>query len=481
MRSNSLIQSVPYRKGTGLSFSSGILSAAMAAMDAVGVFAVGIGWYISYLGWQSTTYPTYVGASLLGSLLLIAALNHNGYYAPHFGNRFLTQFRGIASSWLGVFLSLVLAAYALKISANVSRVWSFAWFSSALLLLLVQRMLLSQFIIKAADQGKLAQRTIILGAGEHGKRLLRHLERFAEPWITVTGLFDDRLARVGQNVMGYPVRGNLADLLQHISEQRVDSILIALPRKAERRVAQLTETLRDFSMNIYLAPDGIGFIDHQQEFEFIARIPMLRIASRPIRGWRRFVKEAEDRLVTLPLLLFLMPLMLIIAAAIKLDSKGPVFYRQVRRGFNKKTFKILKFRTMHNDCGVQNRFQQARRNDVRVTRVGRILRCTSLDEVPQLINVLKGDMSLIGPRPHPIPLDEQYAPRITHYFARNRIKPGITGWAQVNGFRGETQTLEMMEKRVTHDIYYMENWSLIFDIQILVMTAFVGFVHKNAY
>ncbi|MGF1614540.1 MAG: undecaprenyl-phosphate glucose phosphotransferase, partial [Gammaproteobacteria bacterium] len=448
----SLVPSILHRSAIGLSFSSRALSVVIAAADALCVFAMGIALYAAYLGWSSSTYPTYVVASGLGSLLLVAVLNQSGHYTAHYGDDLLRHAKGVLATWAGVFLTLVLAAYALKISANVSRLWSFAWFASTLVWLLIQRALLWQFIRRAAVQGKLAQRTVILGAGAQGERLLKHLKQRAEPWIAVTGVFDDRTTRIQSSIMGFPVLGNMDDLLHFVGEHRVDNVLVAFPWAAERRLAQVIDRLRELAVDVYLVPEAVGQMHSEQGFNFIARTPMLQVVSRPLNGWRRMLKEVEDQLLAFPLILLLMPIMLVIALAIKLDSKGPVLYRQQRRGLNKKPFEILKFRTMYEGRG-ENHFRQARRNDVRVTRVGRFLRRTSLDELPQLLNVLKGDMSLIGPRPHPIPLDDQFAPRIDGYFARNRVKPGITGWAQVNGFRGETATLDKMEGRVSHDNY----------------------------
>lgn len=481
MSAETLAQGIPYPHNKSLSFSARVFSSVLASSDAICALASGTTLYISYLGWHSTTYPTYVGASALGALLLTSALNHAGFHTPHLGNDFLRHVKGIVSIWIGVFFALILAAYVLKISSNVSRVWSFAWFGSVMLLLVAQRILLWKLILRAALLGKLTQRTVILGGGDPGKRLLKHLEQWAEPWVKVVGVFDDRIARIGPSIRDYPLMGNLEDLLQFVSEQRVDNVLIALPWTAEQRLWQIIERLRELSVDVYFAPDGVGLIDSELKFRFIARTPMLGVVSKPINGWDRLLKEAEDRLIALPLLLLLMPTILLIAVAIKLNSEGPVFFRQERRGLNKKTFEILKFRTMYHKRCLENDFRQAQQNDLRVTRVGRFLRRTSLDELPQLFNVLKGDMSLIGPRPHPVWLDEEHAARIEGYFARNRVKPGITGWAQVNGFRGETRTPHKMKMRIAHDIYYIENWSLLFDIRILFMTVFVGFIHKNAY
>jgi exopolysaccharide biosynthesis polyprenyl glycosylphosphotransferase len=181
------------------------------------------------------------------------------------------------------------------------------------------------------------------------------------------------------------------------------------------------------------------------------------------------------------LLIGFSPILLLIMVAIKLNSRGPILFRQRRYGFNNNEFAVLKFRTMREDAPSDAGVEQAKRMDPRVTLVGRILRRTSLDELPQLINVIRGEMSLVGPRPHAVEHNEEYAMVINEYLSRHRVKPGITGWAQVNGFRGETKTVDLMRQRVQHDLYYIDNWSVLFDLRILVMTLFVGFIHRNAY
>src|SRR5262249_13558848 len=214
-------------------------------------------------------------------------------------------------------------------------------------------------------------------------------------------------------------------------------------------------------------------------FEAVAGIPMLAVHERPIVGWSLLLKEIEDRLFAAVLLLVLLPVFALIALAIKLDSQGPVFFRQKRYGFNNNPITIFKFRQMvasPEEAGVP----QARRNDPRVTRVGAFLRRTSLDELPQLINVLNGEMSLVGPRPHAVAHNEQYAKVIDDYLSRHRVKPGITGWAQVNGLRGETDTPEKMRLRVQHDLFYIDNWSFWFDLKILALTPFAA-INRNAY
>jgi Undecaprenyl-phosphate glucose phosphotransferase len=208
---------------------------------------------------------------------------------------------------------------------------------------------------------------------------------------------------------------------------------------------------------------------------------MLNVFEKPLAGWNYIVKIIEDRVLAAGILVLIMPLLLLLSALIKLDSRGPVLFRQKRYGFNNEVIEVFKFRTMYVDRCEDQLVAQATKYDPRVTRVGRILRRTSLDELPQFLNVLSGTMSIVGPRPHAVAHNEQYSRLIDEYLARHRVKPGITGWAQVNGLRGETETLDKMEQRVRYDLYYIENWSLLFDIRIILRTLFVGFSHPNAY
>jgi putative colanic acid biosynthesis UDP-glucose lipid carrier transferase len=215
--------------------------------------------------------------------------------------------------------------------------------------------------------------------------------------------------------------------------------------------------------------------------DYLGGLALMNIHRHALSGWNRVFKGLEDRILALAGLIVLSPLLLLVALAIKLDSAGPVFFRQRRLGFNNDEFYVLKYRTMMVAEDDPNAITQATRADPRVTRVGAILRRTSIDELPQLLNVLRGEMSLVGPRPHAIAHNRQYAEIVDQYLGRHRVKPGITGWAQVNGLRGETDTLEKMRQRVEYDLYYIDNWSLLFDLRILLLTPFVGFVNKNAY
>ncbi|MFO1190220.1 MAG: exopolysaccharide biosynthesis polyprenyl glycosylphosphotransferase [Alphaproteobacteria bacterium] len=238
--------------------------------------------------------------------------------------------------------------------------------------------------------------------------------------------------------------------------------------------------IRTLPVAVKLYPD---LVDPEvgRGFSLVGGLPMLDVYERPLAGWNVIVKTASDWLLALVIFMAMLPVMAVIALAVKLDSPGPVLFRQRRYGFNSNEFTTLKFRSMRADAGDESGGPQARRADPRVTAVGRFLRRTSLDELPQLLNVLAGDMALIGPRPHAVAHNRYYADIIDGYLGRHRVRPGITGWAQVNGLRGETDTLEKMRMRVQYDLYYIDNWSLLLDLKILLLTPFVTLVGRNAY
>jgi Undecaprenyl-phosphate glucose phosphotransferase len=276
--------------------------------------------------------------------------------------------------------------------------------------------------------------------------------------------------------------GGLDDLIAHARAHKIDDVVVALPWQSSQHVADTVERLKELPLNVYLGTDLVGYdLAFRPALGHYSELPMFEVVRRPISGWSAALKTAEDYVISATALILIFPLLLVIAAAIRSETPGPVFFMQDRLGFNNKPFRIYKFRTMHHQKVPERLVRQAQRDDPRITRVGRFLRATSLDELPQLLNVQNGTMSLVGPRPHAISHNEEYGERIRNYFARHRVKPGITGWAQVNGLRGETETLDKMEERIRHDIYYAENWSLLFDLRILVMTAFVAPFQKTAY
>jgi Undecaprenyl-phosphate glucose phosphotransferase len=269
----------------------------------------------------------------------------------------------------------------------------------------------------------------------------------------------------------------IAGFFGRLSEP-VDEIVVALPSYAMQPLHQVLRAVATIPANVTLST-GMGGYSVAANDRWPGR--GVSVCRRPIGGCRQLIKRSMDIALACAGLVCLAPLMAGIAIAIKLDSRGPVLFRQTRYGMNNQLLTILKFRTMHASAALDATVPQARKHDPRVTRIGNFLRRSSLDELPQLINVLRGEMSLVGPRPHAVVHDEQYAATLERYLERHRVKPGITGWAQVNGFRGETDTIEKIERRLAYDLYYIENWSLMLDIRILLLTLLVGIRQRNAY
>ena len=324
---------------------------------------------------------------------------------------------------------------------------------------------------------------VVIGGGQQAEKLFAHIQRTQPRFVSVLGLFADDSGVVGGAFAGFPVLGGREDVFSYVRSHPVDDVIIALPWAADREIATIVSKLRELPVNVYLGADLVGFrLPFRPPPDHFGELPVVEVTGRPLAGWGGIRKAAFDYAVGFILTILLLPLMALIAIAIKLDSRGPVLFRQERLGFVNRVFSIYKFRTMRAEasvCGEET--VQATRNDPRVTRLGRILRRTSLDELPQLLNVLNGTMSLVGPRPLAVDHNEAYAQIVRGYFARHRVKPGMTGWAQVNGLRGEITSNENLEARVKFDIYYAENWSTLLDLRILVMTAIICLTGRNAY
>ncbi|GLQ07939.1 undecaprenyl-phosphate glucose phosphotransferase [Sneathiella chinensis] len=380
------------------------------------------------------------------------------------------------------FFLLLAVAFSLKISDNFSRIWMYSFGFSSFTLVVVSRIVGFFVVSTLIEKGLCKRNVIIFGAGPQAERLMEQLTQHTPSMQRIVGIFDDRKTRNEGHIGPYPILGNMDQLKRFVRTYKVDDIIIALPWTADERQVDLVRQLRELPTHIHLVSDLVGFrFPNKPSPNHFGGVPMIEVVDSPLSDWKVAIKWLEDRILGTLLLILSVPVLLAIAIAIKLESKGPVLFKQKRFGYNNQIFEIYKFRSMYTDCGDAPVTVQASKNDPRITRVGRIIRRTSLDELPQLLNVVLGTMSLVGPRPHAVDHNEEYAALIDGYFARHKVKPGITGWAQVNGYRGETNTLDKMEARVQHDTYYCENWSLMFDLQILVMTAFVGFVHRNAY
>jgi Undecaprenyl-phosphate glucose phosphotransferase len=394
------------------------------------------------------------------------------------------QLGRVALGWTGVVGVLLLAAFAAKMSSNFSRGWAILWYLWSIGLFMAVRFAAFAVISRWMESGRLTREIAIVGAGPHGRRLVQHLHAQNGSDVRIVGIWDERATRPLDPVEGVAVRGTVEDLLAWARQHPVDQIVVALPWAAEQRVMKVLKKLWELPVDIRLAPDMIGFRLAHCSYSDLGSVPMVNVFDRPLSEDRLLLKRLEDMVFALLMLAIFAPVMLLTAIAIRLDSRGPALIRQTRYGFNNQKITVWKFRSMHLDDCRDAAPVQVTADDPRVTRIGRFLRRTSIDELPQIFNVLSGVMSVVGPRPHSVGTragDVLFEDAVAEYAARHRVKPGLTGWAQVNGWRGETDTVEKIQRRVDHDLYYIENWSLFLDVKIVLMTVFTVLRGKNAY
>jgi len=392
----------------------------------------------------------------------------------------IQNFDKILIAFVTGILFLLAAAFAFKLSDKISRVWLGSFGTAALLATFLARLTLAQIFLVLSRRAIFSRNMVIVGEQGHIAPLLERIAQYRPDFVNITGVFADKDSR--SSIPEFPIDGNVEEMTTFIRSSRVDDVVIALPWSDEERILSLVERLRELPVNVYLGSDLVGLrIDFSERPGHFANMPIFSVAGHPMSGWGIAIKFVEDYCLGVLFLIIAAIPMALIALLIRLDSPGPVIFRQKRYGFNNQVFWIFKFRTMRIDRPPEIKTIQAKIGDPRVTKIGRFLRRTSLDELPQLFNVLNGTMSLVGPRPHAVDHNEEFSRKIRGYFARHRVKPGITGWAQVNGLRGATTTPEKMEERVRYDVYYTENWSLLFDLRILVQTIFVVIAARNAY
>ncbi len=382
--------------------------------------------------------------------------------------------------------ALVVCSALLNLYSAPLKGWLVDWFWTAWSLCVAARFLVSGLLARWTRQGRLARRAVIVGGGESAAELLRRLDRSANASIQILGFFDDRdKLRSPETVETYRKLGRFSDLVEFCRERRVDLLIIALPVTAEERILQILKKLWVLPIDVRIAALGSKLKLHSRVYNYIGDVPFLRVFDKPMSDWSVALKIIEDRTLAGVGLAILSPLMALIALAIKLDSRGPALFKQIRYGFNNEMIEVYKFRSMYVEQTDLHGSKLVTREDPRVTRVGRFLRRTSLDELPQLFNVaFMGNLALVGPRPHALHSKAEnrlYDEVVDGYFARHRVKPGITGWAQVNGWRGETDTAEKIEQRVAHDLFYIEHWSMLFDLRILLQTPISLISCKNAY
>lgn len=466
----------------GYPLSSSVLSGLFGFLDCMFLVVAGIATYAYVVGNPIYMREIYLFAICFICLSYFFVGRFAGIYAFAAILAPFTNFSRLAVVCGTTFMLFLAVAFSLKISDSFSRVWMYSFAIASISLILSYRLLGFISITLLSTRGLFTRNVVVFGSGEQANRLIEQLSSSKLQFNKVIGVFDDRQTRGGKAMEGYPVLGNIDDLKRFVRMNHVDDIIVALPWNADERQVNIVKQLRELPSHIHLVSDLVGFrFPNKPSPNHFGAVPMIEVIDSPLSGWSIMLKWMEDKILSGILLFIFLPVLLCVALAIKLESKGPVLFKQKRFGYNNRVFEIYKFRSMYCDNEDKKTTIQASKEDPRITRVGKFIRRTSLDELPQLLNVFLGSMSLVGPRPHAVDHNEEYSTLIDGYFARHRVKPGITGWAQVNGFRGETDTLDKMEGRVDYDTYYCDNWSLFFDFQILAMTAFVGFINKNAY
>jgi Undecaprenyl-phosphate glucose phosphotransferase len=375
-----------------------------------------------------------------------------------------------------VMATLILVALTYFLRERYSRA-TLALFLGYTLLLVSGSRLASRSVLAAIRRRGYNLKSILLvGTGELGERVVETIERHRELGFRVVGALAREAAPPGSQVRGAPVVGTTADLEAVLARQPVDQVILALPSEDTPLLKQLMEQLALQTVDVKVVPDLFQYVTLYGGLEEFGGLPLIGLQGGPLEGWNRVAKRGFDVLLTLLVLAVLWPVLLLVALAVKLSSPGPVLFRQERMGMDGRTFQILKFRTMRTGAEPAGAVM-ARAGDPRRTPVGAFLRRTSLDELPQLFNVLRGDMSLVGPRPERPVFIEEFKRQIPKYHLRHKVKAGITGWAQIHGLRGQTS----IQKRIEFDLYYIENWSLGLDVQILVRTALGGFLSRHAY
>ncbi|PBB91780.1 undecaprenyl-phosphate glucose phosphotransferase [Mesorhizobium sp. WSM3864] len=435
--------------------------------------------FFNYLAWQ---YPLTIAAA---SFLAVVLLDVSDSYQIAALMRPLANFGRVLLVWAGTFALMALTAFAMKASEDYSRLLFGSWFVVGFVLIFGLRLVMSRLIRRWARDGRMERRALIVGGGKSAEMLIRSVEKQPYNDIRICGIFDDRGdKRSPPIVAGYPKLGTISELIEFARIARIDMLIVSLPLTAESRVLQLLKKLWVLPVDIRLSAHSNALQFRPRAYSYIGSVPMLDIFDKPINDWDSVAKRSFDIIFSLVGIIVFSPVMLATAIAIKLDSKGPVLFKQKRHGFNNEVIEVYKFRSMYTDRSDPTAKQTVTKNDPRVTRVGRFIRKTSIDELPQFFNSLFGSLSLVGPRPHAIAAQSHnllYNEVVDGYFARHKVKPGVTGWAQINGWRGEMDTNEKIRMRTEYDLYYIENWSMLFDLRILFLTPVRLLNTENAY
>ena len=464
-------------------YSPIVLAGAVRMMEFALIALVGLAIYAAYVV-PSNGFEWHYAAAIAGiAVLAMLAFQIADIYQVQAFRGLEKQYFRLASAWSVVFLIVISMSFFAKAGEQFSRVWLGSFYVAGLLTLLISRRMLFLLVRRWTRQDRLTRRTAVVGGGNTGEALVAALASQRDSDVRVVGLFDDRGdERSPTAIAGQRKLGTVDDLVEFARRTRIDLVIFSLPISAETRILQMLKKLWVLPVDIRLSAHSNKLHFRPRSYSYLGTVPVLDVYDRPITDWDVVMKWLFDKTVGGLALLLLSPVMLLVALAIKLDSRGPVLFKQKRYGFNNELIEVYKFRSMYTDKSDATAAKLVTKDD---PRVGRIIRKTSLDELPQLFNVLfVGNLSLVGPRPHAVNAkaeEQRYDEAVDGYFARHRVKPGITGWAQINGWRGETDTHEKIQKRVEHDLHYIENWSVLFDLYILLKTPVALLKTENAY
>src|SRR6266480_2751614 len=468
-------------------YSPIVIAGVVRVVDFVMISLVGSALYFGYVVPLSGFRWEYLAAIFGMTSAAVICFQAADIYEVQVFRGQLRQMSAMISSWAFVFLLFIGVSFFVKLGGEVSRLWLSAFFVVGLAALIAERLFLRAMVRGWARQGRLDRRTIIVGSDQSGEKLIEALKVQDDSDIEILGVFDDRNDnRALETCAGSPKLGKVDDIVEFARRTRIDLVLFALPISAETRILEMLKKLWVLPVDIRLSAHTNKLRFRPRSYSYLGEVPTLDVFEAPITDWDLVMKWLFDRVVGGIILLLALPVMGLVALAVKLDSTGPALFRQKRFGFNNERIDVYKFRSLYHHQADPTAAKVVTKDDPRVTRAGRFIRKTSLDELPQLFNVVfKGNLSLVGPRPHAVQgkLQSQlFDEAVDGYFARHRVKPGITGWAQINGWRGEIDNEEKIQKRVEFDLYYIENWSVLFDLFILLKTPLALMTkNENAY
>ena len=467
-------------------YSPIVIAGAVRLADFILLSSIGITLYFGYVSRLTGFHWEYVAAIFAMAATAVICFQAADIYEVQVFRGNLRLMARMVSSWAFVFLLFIGASFVVKLGSEISRLWLSAFFFAGLAALISERVFLRAMVRSWARQGRLDRRTIVVGADQNGEQLVQALKTQEDSDIAVLGVFDDRNDdRALDTCAGSPKLGKVDDIVEFARRTRVDLVLFALPISAETRILEMLKKLWVLPVDIRLSAHTNKLRFRPRSYSYLGEVPTLDVFEAPITDWDLVMKWLFDHVVGAAILLLALPVMGLVALAIKLDSPGPVLFRQKRFGFNNERIDVFKFRSLYHHQADPTASKVVTKNDPRVTRVGRFIRKTSIDELPQLFNVVfKGNLSLVGPRPHAVNQkieNRQFDEAVDGYFARHRVKPGITGWAQISGWRGELTSPDKIKGRVEHDLYYIENWSVLFDLYILARTPISLLKSENAY